>query len=134
MPATDVLVIEPRHGELARARAFIVDACSTHEIDDDLSARLALAAGEVCTNIIDHGGARTPIELSLLVGDGRVDLTVRDETRAFDPRSIPAADVSAGVQRPIGGLGWYLVRHAVDHIDYRRAEGRNTLTLAIDLI
>ena len=39
-------------------------------------------------------------------------------------------DVNAAIEdRPVGGLGVYLVRTMMDELSYQRIEGRNHLTL-----
>jgi anti-sigma regulatory factor (Ser/Thr protein kinase) len=48
----------------------------------------------------------------------------------FDPTSQVEADTSLSVEdRPIGGLGIYLVRQLMDSINYERIDGKNVLTL-----
>ena len=40
------------------------------------------------------------------------------------------ADISLGVDdRPIGGLGIYMVRNIMDSVSYRRSDGKNILTM-----
>jgi anti-sigma regulatory factor (Ser/Thr protein kinase) len=58
-------------------------------------------------------------------------VVIRDRGAAFDPGSVPAADVTSGWEdRPVGGLGWHLIRQSVDEIDYEREpSGGNRLTL-----
>ena len=54
-----------------------------------------------------------------------------DDGKPFDPLTeAPVPDVNAPMdERPIGGLGVFLVRKLMDELTYRREEGRNHLTL-----
>jgi serine/threonine-protein kinase RsbW len=94
---------------------------------------LALVLEEVLTNVIRHGyGAEAagPIELSAEISDGRLRLEVRDQARAFDPFSAAPPDLEAGVEdRPVGGLGIFLVRRLMDRVEYRREEHENVLVM-----
>ena len=66
--------------------------------------------------------------------DGRrpdaLEFTLTDSGKPFDPTAAPEADTSLGVQeRPIGGLGIFLVRKIMDTVAYRRTNGKNILTM-----
>lgn len=126
------VTIAPDDTELARVRSFVEDSCVAAGTDADACQRLVLAADEVCSNIIAHGGSPAPIRLRLSRCDTATCLEVTDDARPFDPRSIAPVDVTRGATRPIGGLGWHLVTHAVDGVDYRRRDGRNVLTLTVN--
>jgi hypothetical protein len=53
------------------------------------------------------------------------------QSRPFDPEDAQPADVEAGwEERRIGGLGWHLVKRAVDDLSYATdADGSNRLVL-----
>ena len=53
-----------------------------------------------------------------------------DNGAAFDPTATAPADITLAVdERPIGGLGIFLVRQLMDSINYERIDGKNVLTL-----
>ena len=56
---------------------------------------------------------------------------IKDHGAPFDPTEHEDADVEAELQdRPIGGLGIYLVKSIMDSMTYERsADGYNILTL-----
>lgn len=86
-----------------------------------------IAADEVLSNVIDHGGART-VRVDARVRGGRVTVDVTDDGVAFDPTAAAAPDTSLGVEeRDIGGLGVHLVRKLMDEVEYRRDGERNRL-------
>lgn len=48
----------------------------------------------------------------------------------FNPLEVKEADVNASVEdRPIGGLGIFIVRNLMDDANYERVSGKNILTL-----
>ena len=93
-----------------------------------------LALEEIFMNIVMHGSepGRTPwVEVSLDGGAGEtVTMTVEDDGPRFDPLSLPEPNVSAALdQRPVGGLGVFLVRQMMDAVSYERVGTRNQLKM-----
>jgi serine/threonine-protein kinase RsbW len=94
-----------------------------------------LALEEIFMNIVMHGSepGRTPwVEVSL---DGAaaesVTMTVEDDGPQFDPLCLPPPDLAAGLeQRPVGGLGVFLVRQMMDAVSYQRVGARNQLRMS----
>jgi serine/threonine-protein kinase RsbW len=62
-------------------------------------------------------------------GPGRLRVEISDFGRVFNPLEADQPDLSRGLaDRPIGGLGVFLVKSMVESIAYRRQEGRNILS------
>jgi anti-sigma regulatory factor (Ser/Thr protein kinase) len=127
------LTVEARLDQLAGIRRFVEAACRSASLESSACFDLKLAVDEACTNIIEHGYDERggSISISCSADGDALRVTILDRGRAFDPADLPAADVtSAGEDRPIGGLGWHLIRRSVDEIDYGRdPSGGNRLTL-----
>jgi serine/threonine-protein kinase RsbW len=95
---------------------------------------LNLALDEVVTNVIryahDDDGREHPIVVRLALERDVLTAQVEDDGRAFNPLEAPAPDLSANLdERPIGGLGIFLVRSVMNSVDYRREDGRNVLIM-----
>lgn len=92
-----------------------------------------LAIEEFATNSIKYGYDDTKehlIEVSLSLSGGKLVLTIIDDGHAFNPLEAPEPKVSlAAEDRPVGGLGIYLVRKLSDRMEYARESGKNRLTL-----
>ena len=92
-----------------------------------------LALEEIFLNIVMHGsepGIVPQVEVSLELGTDAVTMTVEDDGPQFDPLSLPSPDVTAGLaERPVGGLGVFLVRRVMDTVRYDRVGSSNRLTL-----
>jgi serine/threonine-protein kinase RsbW len=97
-----------------------------------------LALEEVFMNVVMHGseaGKVPTVEVSLTLVESGVTLTVEDDGAPFDPLSLPAPDVTASLEsRPVGGLGVYLVRRAMDSVSYQRRGTMNQLRMTKGLI
>ena len=56
-------------------------------------------------------------------------ITLIDSGIPFDPLQKEDPDVTASVEdRAVGGLGIFMVKKTMDHLAYRRENGRNMLT------
>lgn len=91
---------------------------------------MRLCLEEAMANIAMHGNpdGAVAIGASLAEEPGRMVLSIRDDGHPFDP---VAAELPEG--RDIGGNGLLLLRRYCSEIGYRRAEGRNELTLRFTL-
>jgi anti-sigma regulatory factor (Ser/Thr protein kinase) len=93
-----------------------------------------LALEEIFTNVVMHAsrcGSVPRVELSLVLADGGVTMTVEDNGPEFDPLTLPQPDVQASLgDRPIGGLGVFLVRQMMDAVSYHRVGTRNRLRIS----
>lgn len=129
--------IELRHArleDLSRLHDFVEAACREFGADEDVAYALRLAMEEVCTNIVKHGykdQPAGPIALTMLAQNGQIVLTITDRARPFSPDDAPPPDMNPDLQeRKIGGLGWHLVKHAVDQVLYApNPGGGNQVTL-----
>jgi len=98
----------------------------------------AAAAEEILVNVANHAwpaGEEHGFDawLSLTPGAGtlQVRLVVEDDGVAFDPtQQAPVPDVDADLDdRPIGGLGVFMVRRLTDEQRYVRIGGRNVMAI-----
>lgn len=124
--ATDAPVVCSYPGRLeslAEILDFIDRQCRRSAADPDTAHALRLAVEEICVNVVTHGyrGAEPgPIDLEFRGEPDRIVVSIRDRGRPFSPEDAPAPDLTLGWQdRPIGGLGWYLVHRMIDRVDYR---------------
>ena len=112
-------------------RQFISDCCSKQNVPDETVFDLKLAVDEACTNIIEHGyKGMDPgsIILSFRIEPDRILVSITDFGHVFEPIEAPRPDVEAALDdRPLGGLGLYLIYQTMDNIDYQSSEEGNTL-------
>jgi anti-sigma regulatory factor (Ser/Thr protein kinase) len=92
-----------------------------------------LALEEIFLNVVMHGvrPENMPlVQVSLNRVADSVTMTVEDDGPQFDPLSLPPPDLSAGLaDRPVGGLGVFLVRELMDTVSYERVGARNQLRM-----
>ena len=106
--------------------------------ENNLSQRIiydiSLCLDELITNIISYGfkdEAKHIIEIQFHLKEHEIKLIFIDDGIAFDPelKEDPVHLKHSVEERPIGGLGIYLVKKLMDIIKYKRVEDKNILTL-----
>ena len=127
--------LEARPESLKVIRDFIEEACRGAGVGRSDAHDLKVAVDEACSNVVEHGykGRPGPFPLGVVfeADEKRIAVAVTDRGRPFDPARAPKPDLEAHWQdRPIGGLGWHLIRRLVDEVLYESAEeSGNRLTL-----
>ncbi|GMV90074.1 MAG: histidine kinase [Chthonomonas sp.] len=126
------LVVPAHLDQLATLREFAETELAAAGFEAEAHA-LVLALDEAATNAIVHGYADQPgdIELRIEFEGDEVVATLLDDAPTHNPLNAPEPDLSLPLeQRPIGGLGVYLVKTLTDHQEHRsRGESGNALTL-----
>lgn len=106
-------------------RQTVVEAAEQCGFDDENVAKIEMAVGEACTNIIEHSYATQPLKLDIEVKtaryDNRLEIIILDYSSinfAVDQMAaIPLDDyLSTGRKR---GLGLYIIQSFVDKVEHR---------------
>jgi len=122
----DLAEIEP----LALA---VVNFCRENGVDEAACFDVQLALVEAVSNTIKYGYQDQKIHfIHVRVGLEQKEffLEIEDDAKAFNPLEAPAPDFSLPVEeRPIGGLGVYLIRSVMDRVDYQRIGTSNILRM-----
>lgn len=90
-----------------------------------------VAVEEIFVNVASYAypDGEGEVDIELVAADGVVKITFDDTGIEFDPLAKPDPDVKATAEeRPIGGLGIYMVKKSMDGVDYKRKDGHNILT------
>ena len=99
----------------------------------DFLFRMNLVLEEMTLNVMTHGRSAGASELEVVVVCEADTVTVEivDDGPRFDPlQDAPVPDPDASLEdRPVGGLGVYLVRETVDEVSYRYEDGRNRVLI-----
>ncbi len=100
-----------------------------------LTMRANLILEELVLNTLTYGDTSglTEIDLKLEYQDHALTIRLIDDGSPFNPLTdAPEPDVTLPLaERPIGGLGVYLVRTMGEELEYRREDGRNRLKLVV---
>ena len=112
---------------------FIESITQRLEMDPMVTGQVQLAVEEAVVNVMTYAYPERKkgfVTIKAMSDGHELRLVVIDSGRAFDPTSKEKADVSLSLEdRPIGGLGIFLVRELMDTINYERVDGRNILMM-----
>ncbi|WP_419924840.1 ATP-binding protein [Candidatus Poriferisocius sp.] len=102
---------------------------------ETLTMRANLILEELVLNTLTHGDTSglTEVDLELECEDLALTIGLVDDGSPFNPLTdAPEPDVTLPLaERPIGGLGVYLVTTMGEELEYRRENNRNHLKLVV---
>jgi serine/threonine-protein kinase RsbW len=128
--------IASRVDEIPKLADALAAFLEPHAVPFQVRHNIQLAVDEIASNIVKYAydasdGSRR-IDVSLCVEADRLVLTLEDEGKAFNPLESEEPDTSLPPEdRPVGGLGIFLVRRLFDRVEYRRDGNRNILRLEV---
>ncbi len=117
---------------------FIDGIAEEENIDVAVVGGVNLALEEAVVNVMNYAypkGDEGHIELESAVTPEKWEFKLLDTGKPFDPTKVADADVTLDVEdRPVGGLGIFLVRQIMDSLEYKRDGNKNVLTMIKKLI
>ena len=119
--------------DLEKADHMIAEFAHAKLWSEETLFQIRLVLEEIMINVISHGsnGLNTP-QISLRLGqeNGIITMEIADNGKPYDPLDASPTDIAYALDdRPIGGLGVYLVRQLMDDVSYCHDKGWNKLTL-----
>ena len=119
--------------EIARVAEQVDEFCASQDIASEVAYAVNLALDEILTNTISYGyndDGPHQIEIIVSLETEALVVVIVDDSAAFDLSNVPTPDIGASLEeRPLGGLGLFLVHQMMDSVAYRREEGCNIVTL-----
>jgi serine/threonine-protein kinase RsbW len=117
--------------------AFVHRAAEAAGFPEKDLGRLDLVMEEVVSNVINYAypdGQPGSVEVGYAIeGPGKLCVQVCDSGREFDPLATDPPDLRLGLaDRPVGGLGIFLVKQIAHQITYSRDGERNLLTFHLE--
>lgn len=96
-----------------------------------------LALDELFTNIISYGYQDDKdhlIEITITPLNNSLELCIEDDGVPFNLIDVADPDLPCDIEScKIGGLGIHLIKNLMDEVCYKRAKGKNRLTLKKEL-
>ena len=128
------LNIEALIENLDRVLAFVDEEIDKLDCSVKIRTQIDIAVEELFVNICNYaytpGTGEAVIRASFEEEPPAVTITFIDSGMAFDPVAKPDPDVELPItERPIGGLGIYMVKQSMDGMYYERKDGHNILTI-----
>lgn len=129
------LILDNKLQELERLPAFIEALVEEAQLTKPQALSLRLALEEALVNVIRYAyPARETGKINLKAlyepQESYIRLELTDSGKPFDPTQAKEADLTLGVEeRPVGGLGIFLIKKQVDEVTYKRENGMNKLMM-----
>ncbi|MBR1504379.1 MAG: SpoIIE family protein phosphatase [Prevotella sp.] len=127
------LVLSNDIQQVPRLNDFVQEICTDVHAPAPLAMQLQLAVEEAVVNVINYAyppDTTGDVNIEAIASDTQIQFIISDSGTPFDPTLQPDADTSLSAeQRPIGGLGIFLVRQIMDTVAYRHDGTHNILTL-----
>jgi anti-sigma regulatory factor (Ser/Thr protein kinase) len=119
--------------DVPQLAVFVDQVCETAGFSASITMQMNLAMEEAVVNVMNYAypkGTEGEISIEAQAVDGRVTFVIIDSGIPFDPTAEEEADTSLSAEdRPIGGLGIFLVCQLMDVVSYEYRDGKNMLTL-----
>jgi anti-sigma regulatory factor (Ser/Thr protein kinase) len=134
---SETIIVELKNNlsEIERVARIADDSGRRQQSNAETSHNVKVALDEILTNIISYAYDDTRehiIVIRLSLDQEKLTVEVEDDGRPFNPLNVPEPDTKELLEeRPIGGLGIYLVRKLVDELEYRRQNDRNILIMRL---
>lgn len=130
---TNTLYIKNELEQLTRLYEFLNQQATAYGWEEQLLMQIKLAVEEVVTNVILYaypGKKDQDIRIDMSLENGLLTIVITDNGIAFNPLEREEPDISLPMEeRPIGGLGIYLVKQLMTNVTYTRSSEKNTLTM-----
>lgn len=128
------LVIEASDKNLDQVPAFVEEQLDALNCPAKTKIQINVAVEELFVNIAryayDPAVGTAEVKVSVKNDPLTVEITFIDEGKPYDPLAKSDPDVTLSAEeRPIGGLGIYLVKKNMDDVRYQYVGGRNILTI-----
>lgn len=126
-------VIENKVGELPSLAKKIEVLAEKWELPQALVMNVNLAIEEALTNIIFYAftdSDKHQIKISVSLNNKELTIKISDNGIPFNPLSQNQPDITLpALERPVGGLGIFLISQIMDKMNYTRQNNQNILTL-----
>lgn len=119
--------------EVGRVVSFINDFVSKHNVNEKLMNQIDVAVDEICSNIFNYAYKDKKGEVTVVISfkDETLKISFIDNGVRFNPLDKEDPNVNLPLEeRPIGGLGIFLVKQLMDDVTYEYSpNGENILTI-----
>ena len=127
------LIIRNDVSELERVQAFVDELEALGMFPASFSMQLNLVLEEALSNIIFYAyepGSAQSITIDFIYRDKSLEINIMDTGKAFDPTAKEDPDINLPAEeRPIGGLGIFLIKKIMDELSYTRQQECNILKM-----
>lgn len=132
------LMVEAKDDNLYQVLDFVNEQLDAENCPPDVKIQVDIAVEEIFVNISHYAynpevGPAT-IRAEVVKEPLSVTLTFMDHGTPYDPLAKADPDITLSAEeRQIGGLGIFMVKKSMDHVEYAYKDGQNILTIKKNL-
>ncbi len=120
-------------GELEKIHDALESLSDEWGLPPQLCMSINLGLEEAFTNIVNYAyrdDAQHIIEIDIVLEGTRIVIEITDDGQPYDPTKADDPDIDLpAADRPVGGLGIFLIRKIMDAVQYKRTGNKNQLIL-----
>ena len=121
---------ETIHSVQEAVRSFLEE----QQCDEDVLTIILIAVEEVYINIAHYAYGGRPgeavVQMEFDSEPNKLRITFRDRGTPYNPLKNEDPDITLSAEeRPIGGLGVFMVKESMDFVDYKYEDGQNVLII-----
>lgn len=118
---------------------WIVEQCMQAKITTSFATKLQIAVEEIFVNIASYAypPKEGDVEISYYYDDklNQIEMTFIDSGKPYNPLTeAKQPDITLSAEeRPIGGLGLFIVKNTMDYVNYEYSDGKNIFTIRMNI-
>ena len=124
--------------QIDTVRKFFDDYSKENKLTEKTVHDIQMALDELLTNIVNYGYEDTDehqIDIHFGVNDDAVKVEIVDDSKPYNILEKDNPDISLSMEdKPIGGLGIFLIKKLMSNVDYYTKEGKNHLVMTKELV
>ena len=129
----DEITVDAKVENLDNVLSFINERLDKLGCPRAVKMQIDVSAEELFVNVAHYayapGTGTATVRFEYKEDPGRAVITLIDGGKPYDPLAKPDPDVTLSAEeRPIGGLGIYMVKKSSDRMEYEYKDGKNVLT------
>ncbi len=121
---------------LSSIQIFIEKLSKIEGLSTKKTSQINISVEELVVNIINYGFSDNTgenIQIDVQVNQDQITFSIVDSGKYFNPLIKKDPDLTQDtMDRPIGGLGIFLVKQFADQVDYERRDNKNIFTMTIN--
>lgn len=123
--------------EVSLLAEFVEDLCAELDLSAETTMNINLALEEAVANVIMYAypsGERHEMLLKVTSSPTQLVFLLADNGISFDPTKVEDVNIMLPIEeRPVGGLGIFLIRSIMNEVSYQRLDGTNHLIMKKNL-
>ena len=138
MSTNKTVQITNQRDQVDTVRKFFDDYSKKNKLTEKTVHDIQMALDELLTNIVNYGyedSDEHKIDVHFGINDDAVRVEIIDDSKPYNILEQENPDISLSVEdKPIGGLGIFLIKKLMSNVDYYTKEGKNHLVMTKELV